>query len=316
MEVDFYGNKTPQHAVLICTRNRPEYLRELFDSLRNQTRSPSKIIVVDSSENSKTEELIANYFADSVVTCTYLRSEPGLPHQRNAGIRELQTLGWPLHSLVSFLDDDVDLEATYLENVVGLFSKHPDLKFVGGFAESSEAEPDNFARRVSLLSAKNGAGKVLKSGICLAARPISDLDEVDWVPGHSMNARLSIFEETLFNPGPRMYGEDVEFQLRLASTTNIYSSNRLPILHKQAPSNRDQLASQEAYSDGFRWSLARRRLGGVRAWAVLWATLCMATMLAFRALARRDEDSAERLKGHLLFFKRVAAGGETQQLLR
>jgi GT2 family glycosyltransferase len=316
MAVDLNCTKTSQHAVLICTRNRPDYLRELFDSLRNQTKYPSKIVVVDSSENSKTEELVAKYFTDGVVQCTYLRSEPGLPHQRNVGLRELQTLGWPLDSIVSFLDDDVHLKATYLENVAGLFTEYPDVKFVGGFAESSEVEPDNLARRVALLSAKHGAGKVLKSGICLAARPISDLEEVDWVPGHSMNARLSIFEQTLFNPGPRMYGEDVEFQLRLASRNRIYSSNRLPVSHKQAPTNRDQLASQEAYSDGFRWSLACRRLGGVRGWAVLWATLCMVTVLAFRALARRDEESAERLKGHLMFFKRVASGRETQQLLR
>lgn len=316
MESDLKGTNPTQHAVLICTRNRPEFLRELFDSLWNQTKPPSKIVVVDSSDNSKTEELVAKYFTDSVVPCTYLRSEPGLPYQRNVGIREIQTLGWPQDSIVSFLDDDIDLEATYLQNVLELFTENPDLKFIGGFAESSEEEPDNLARRISLLSAKNGAGKVLKSGICLAARPISALEEVEWVPGHSMNARLSIFEHVLFNPGPRMYGEDVEFQLRLASTNRIYSSNRLPVFHKQAPSNRDQLAAQEAYSDGFRWSLARRRLGGVQAWAVIWATLCMVFVLAFRAIATRDVDSGERLKGHLLFLRRVVSGRETQQLLR
>ncbi|MEY4060438.1 MAG: hypothetical protein RIQ31_100 [Actinomycetota bacterium] len=303
-------------VVLICTRNRPDFLGDLLVSLTNQTHSPAKVFVVDSSTDSKTQELIRELSRQGSLDLHYVKSEAGLPHQRNVGIDQIIASGFSPNTAVSFLDDDVQVEDNYLEKVQRIFEKYPDVKFVGGYARGAESEPDNPARRLALLSELEGAGKVLKSGICIAARPRNELEEVTWVPGHSMNAKLEIFSQTLFNPAPRIYGEDVEFQLRLGSAHRIYSSNALPVLHKQAPSNRDQLADLEAYSDGFRWSLARRKLGGVRKWAVLWATLCMALALLGKGVVLRQPDAMQRLKGHVTFLVRVLARRETEQLIR
>jgi glycosyltransferase involved in cell wall biosynthesis len=47
----------PGISIIVCTHNRPESLARMWDSVDSQTRLPSEMIIVDSSDNSRTQEL-------------------------------------------------------------------------------------------------------------------------------------------------------------------------------------------------------------------------------------------------------------------
>ena len=74
-------------ALIICTRNRPTYMRGLLQNLDSLTVIPGKILIIDSSDDDSTLHIIALPEVSVKERITYIKSLPGLPHQRNEGIK-------------------------------------------------------------------------------------------------------------------------------------------------------------------------------------------------------------------------------------
>ncbi len=97
-------------ACIVCTKDRPEDIRNLFVSFEKQTRKPDQIIVVDGSDNPIKHVL--DGFPSLKIDYITVRP-PGLAKQRNAGIKELRPdIHW-----VGFMDDDLVLEEDCLKNL-------------------------------------------------------------------------------------------------------------------------------------------------------------------------------------------------------
>ena len=74
-------------SLVICTKNRCYDLKECLDSIARQTIFPEELIVVDSSTDRMTEQLIEDYKKVLEFPIRYIHTEPGLTKQRNIGAK-------------------------------------------------------------------------------------------------------------------------------------------------------------------------------------------------------------------------------------
>jgi glycosyltransferase involved in cell wall biosynthesis len=98
-------------TVVICTRDRADTLARTLLSLREQTRRPDQIVVVDNASrghDTRTAALEAGV--------EYVREDrPGLDIARNTGARVARG------DVVAYADDDVALHPCWLERIVAAF---------------------------------------------------------------------------------------------------------------------------------------------------------------------------------------------------
>jgi len=172
----------PLISVVIPTRNRASVLGQCLDALFDQSEPPFEIIVVDSSTDDATEQLLARY-QESV---TYLRipaAEGSAPHQKNLGARQAKG------SIVAFIDDDSIVQPGWLAEIASCYDD-PRVGAVGGMVLSAECPQAKPA----------GAGPVgqlhpiafeLLGGLAVDTQ---GLVEVQWLSGCNMSVRRDVFQ--------------------------------------------------------------------------------------------------------------------------
>jgi GT2 family glycosyltransferase len=225
-------------VLVLCTRNRPGEVRTCLDSVRAQTRVPSRVLVVDSSDDDATLSAVADVaktWPDGSVIA-HLRAEPGLTRQRAAGI-DAST-----EEIVHFVDDDTVLDLGYIAAVVGAFSDDRDrsLGGVGGFVTD---QPSHRFGPVDTWLGLDGAaeGVVLPSGrnVRVFTEPSGPID-VEWLPGCAMSYRRAVFETERPNlgVGRDRNGEDVELSYRVRQHWRLVVTPRARIEHRESPRGR------------------------------------------------------------------------------
>lgn len=112
-------------AVVIATYNRPDRVRECLSHLAQQSITPDRIVVVDSSADNRTERAVRDF--------------PGVQYARNPMGRgrtpESRQIGCSLtrEDIVAFLDDDANAWADWLEQLLARYESS-DVGGVGGAA--------------------------------------------------------------------------------------------------------------------------------------------------------------------------------------
>ncbi|MGH7900764.1 MAG: glycosyltransferase family 2 protein, partial [Thermodesulfobacteriota bacterium] len=90
-------------SVVIITKDRPENIRNLLQSLVRQSLKPDEVLVIDNNS-------IENYgsvfyeFRDLLPLQTVVETTPGIPFARNRGIREARG------EIILFTDDDCEAD--------------------------------------------------------------------------------------------------------------------------------------------------------------------------------------------------------------
>src|SRR5713226_1412301 len=108
-------------SVVIATRNRTDPLRVTLGTLCDQSLMPGEVWIVDSSDDSGTQQLVESLAPDATFHLCYIRSEVrSAAHQRNLGAD--QAAG----DLLVFIDDDVRLAPQFLEELVRPFDDDKD----------------------------------------------------------------------------------------------------------------------------------------------------------------------------------------------
>lgn len=124
---------TPAHisiSVVICTRDRPEYVKECLRSLQTLSEVPDEIVVVDNAPSSNaTQQIVAQIPGVKYV----LEPQPGLDFARNAGIRHSSS------ELIAYTDDDVKVHPDWILQIRRAF-QDPEVMAVTGLVCAAELE--------------------------------------------------------------------------------------------------------------------------------------------------------------------------------
>ena len=193
-------------SVIILTRDRLADLRDLLDSLAQQTLLPGQIIIVDNSSNGATRAYLDSLGESLGARLRYLRGSPdlGVCVARNWAIDETQG------DVVFFFDDDVVFtDPSYIETIVQIFEDDLQGQIGGVSGSAPSATPTSSTQRLwrlYLYRAIKGLfltdwprpARVLPSGF--RSSFVSGTYWGQCLQGCAMALRREVLEEFRFDP--------------------------------------------------------------------------------------------------------------------
>jgi len=248
-------------SLIICTYMRPKPVSDLLASVRQQTRYPDQIVIVDGSTNDDTKRVFSHQEYENLEYFLVDDSQRGLTKQRNFGIRKA------VNKIICFLDDDIILTPTYFEELINTYKTHPEALGVGGYiiedinwrdirddapATYKEYAFDGYARplgsrnvlrkRLGLFS-KNQPGIMpeFSNGLSISFLPPSDkIYEVEHFMGGVSSFKKSLFEKIQFSEYFEGYGlyEDSDFCLRASKLGPLFVNTAAKLYHYHDDSGR------------------------------------------------------------------------------
>lgn len=301
-------------ALIICTRNREHQIKDRLKELLQFSTLPPVVVIVDSSDSIKTDEAIKQVSPQFPVPIMYLRSRPGLPHQRNVGI-EWARKSFPNLELIHFLDDDVIPGKDYFTLIRQICHDSPQIVAVGGYdSDLNSYQNAGMIRRMMSIGSKK-CGVILRSGIAIPPHPRREIETCEWLTGGMQSVRAWVFDYMQFDATLRMYGEDVDFYLRVCDLGEIVSSVHLPVKHLNETLNKDSWREISRYHNGARWLLAQRypiRISRIR---VVQVAVILALGEAAKFIWTRDRKHAAASAGNIEFLYRLLRNEPVVQVI-
>jgi len=188
--------KKPFVSVVVCTRNRPDDLRECLASLKKQGYLKFEIIVVDNGDDKRTAE-VAEKMSVRYVPAPL---KPNLPYARNVGLEASKG------EIVVYCDDDIIAEDGWLPSLISAYSE--GVGAVGGkvlVPETSGLMEEELEKAKGLKKAVlgflaflidyRGRGKVTNTGQVTGFYGITSVQEVDHMQGCNMSYRKVLLEK-------------------------------------------------------------------------------------------------------------------------
>lgn len=130
-------------SVVVVTLNRAKSLQDTLISLARQKRQPDEVIVVDNGSSDNTKEIVLNFKNKLNIKYIY-EGQRGIPHARNAGIRNATK------DIIAFIDDDCVADRNWLKYLEIPFIKDPRIGVVGGevsYLKAGQSIVDEFYSR-------------------------------------------------------------------------------------------------------------------------------------------------------------------------
>ena len=227
-------------SVIIPTLNRPDDLTEAVRTVLAQTVLPRELIVIDQSRTDDSERRIRELFArernGERIALQYIRDHriSGLTAARNVG------LTCSSGDVILFLDDDVELDADFIGNLLRSYERDPEAAGVSGIVV-------NYVRAAflgSLWTRIFARGPFLddRQPIYFEANQLRGAPplRVTRLGGGLMSFRAAAirgvwFDENLTGP---CEGEDVDFCMHLPPGTKLMIDPSARLVHKASPAGR------------------------------------------------------------------------------
>lgn len=301
-------------ALIVCTRNRPEEVSEFLENLKTKKELPGTILIVDSSDNTDSRDILeSDNF--KFLNLTYVSSSPGLPHQRNVGINYLRNNDLVNNeSYVHFIDDDVLLPNEYFRIADNLLMENPSTNFVGAYDKS--ITKDTYAFKVYKLLMGDGlSGVILKNGHAYPPKNIAKVTSVEFTAGHSFIIRWPAIRPGMFNDDIRIYGEDLDFQIRLGLEKRWLVSPNFFVFHSVSKTNRSTARLEAKYTDAFRYRIVLE-YPQYFSMQLYYLSLIRDIVLGTLRLVSFSTSHASRLIGHIEFAMSLARGKPLKELSR
>jgi len=250
-------------SLIVCTYMRPQPLLTLLKSVREQTRYPDEILIIDGSTNNATAEALQNESFDNLSYSLVDSKDRGLTKQRNYGINKASKS----IDVVCFLDDDIVLTPSYFETLLSTYQKHPEALGVGGYIigdvswkllekdqkpATNQFEYDGWVRG-------DGSRFVLRKKLGLDANrppahmpnfghgrsvsflpPSGKIYPVEQFMGGVASYRKEVLDRHKFSEYFQGYGlyEDADFTLRLSHEGHLYVHTGAQLYHYHEASGR------------------------------------------------------------------------------
>ena len=187
----------PEATVIVCTRNRPDLLRQSLAALEaREATTPHEIVVVDDGSNPPLRQ-------EQVGGAKLIRreGEGRLTAARNAGIRAASG------RILLFTDDDVEVRPEWLDAAVGFLDAHPEHVGVVGPIDSTPYDPlAGYSLQIDAPGDYYGANLAYRAEVV---------------------RELGGFDERIGTPA----GDDVDFAFRALELGPIGWEPRMRILH-------------------------------------------------------------------------------------
>lgn len=248
------------YDAVIATRHRIEALALSIPLLLGQSRPPARLIVIDSSDDhapvvQAVQQACSGWGGELIIE----HSAPGLPHQRNCGLRHVTA------PVVLFPDDDSLLLPEAAAAIMAIYDRDHEDRIAAVCAGEAMTPPAGMDLKTSdWMSAahRREAGwrrsrnwlekrlSVLKPQLYLggvfAARPVPDwLADLDGVPveymtGFRMSFRTAAIRETGFDEALGGYAldEDIDASFSAARSGLVVAARQARIYHHRFPGGR------------------------------------------------------------------------------
>ena len=214
-------------AILVPTKDRPEKMRALLDSLCAQSAACGRVLVIDGGQNVR--DVVMRY-ADRLFVEHHICQPPGKIRQRNMGIALLDERT----PLVASLDDDIVLEPGAMAAMIEFWNRaEPDTAGVGFNIVNTPPEPRNIVRDLFLLSGPV-PGRVLRSGMTTSNCQIQADLRSEWLCGGATVWRLDIMKAHPHRelPGPWAIAEDIIYSYPIGKRYPLYVCAGAPVRHE------------------------------------------------------------------------------------
>lgn len=175
-----------QLAVLVPTKDRPEKMREMLGSIRQQEVKPAQVVIVATGQDIS---FLAGEFKDLPIDYHHTNIR-GQINQRTLGIQKLK----PQIELVCLMDDDHYLCLGALQTMLDFWNRHPGH---GAVCFNVINEPPfrwNFFKFIFGMTA-NSPGQVTRAGFNTRITHVSENLPTKWVSGGAVVWRRSILDE-------------------------------------------------------------------------------------------------------------------------
>ncbi len=222
-------------AVVIATRNRPEAIGATLASLNKQGQIPSKVIVVDSSDDEATADVVAALKDSLRFEIEYRRTEiRSAARQRNLGAERAGA------GIVLFLDDDVDLDPHCLQEMMTVFENDAEAA-VGGVSATISNQVYSDPKGVNRLLLGIGLGSWKGPYAWLVGPAVNFLPEdtpgkvweTDWLPSTCTAYRADVFDKYRFAEfDGYSFAEDVDLSARVSKTHRLLNTTRARVFHQ------------------------------------------------------------------------------------
>lgn len=197
-------------SLVVATKDRPQDLRTLLQSLRDQTAPPAQIVIVDASR-----EAVAPVVEEfPQLNIRYLRHwPPSAAAQRNAGIQACDAAA----TLIGFADDDTTFEPIAFERMIHFWQSAPPDVLGAAFNIRNYPARGNSPLKHSRLAEWLGLyspspGTVSRSGWQTVSGELKETRFVEWLPSGASLFRREVFTAAVFDEAFESYSylEDLD----------------------------------------------------------------------------------------------------------
>ncbi len=220
-------------CLIIPTKDRPNELERLLNSMVSQDIVPEQIIIVDGSDPGV--KWLTDKFTNLPID--YLQVlPPGLTRQRNAGLKKVRDD----IDLIGFLDDDIVLQDNCLKNMLDFWYKAGDDVAGAGFNiidHPPEGKPKWLEFIFKLYLKDKPAGTLLKVGRNMPYCPAEQTEETQWLCGGATVWRKKTYDTFDYDEWFAGYGivEDIDFSYRVSKTNRLFVVAEAQVRHIETP---------------------------------------------------------------------------------
>mgnify|MGYP001365607372 CR=1 FL=1 len=222
-------------SLIIPTKDRPNRLGKLFESMENFISYINEIIIVDSSNKENFE--FTKKFISKFKNVKLLESVPSTSKQRNLGIENYNKK----NKFIMFCDDDITFEKNSI-NIISEFI-YSNKNYLGyGFnliEDYKESFFDNlkkhkFLEQVGLYNSKPGV--VCENGWHTKNCNLVKNLETSWLSTQACIYRTSVFKDSKFDTtlGKYSYLEDLFFSYNVFKKGKLYICSKAKYNHKNS----------------------------------------------------------------------------------
>lgn len=223
-------------ALVIPTKDRPDKIRNLLESLSNQTIKCGKIILVDGGTSVK--NVAMNYH--KLLPLEYYKcNPPGQIRQRNFGITQIDDN----IELIGFIDDDMIFKKDAFEKMIDFWNKVDSNTAGVGFNLMDSSTLNKYRKYLKLIQMDlSEPGKVIRSGYNAPIHNVKKDIRTQWLGGG-----YTIWKHAIIKNNPQnilntkwAIGEDLRYSYPIGKRYPLYICASAKVHHDHVYEHKDK----------------------------------------------------------------------------